>query len=406
MHHHSYTFITTAGLDSNPRLVKELSVLKRNASVHVIAFNVHRHSSHDGIIVQQFSDFTIKMLSALRKPFLPWLFSSFAHEVARLLGLVFTKSLLIHSIAHDKRTVLLLAELLLHKRKYTSEMIICHNLGALYPGYVLSRITGARLAFDMEDYHPGELIEGNAEKEKKRRELILQKMLPHCAYVSFAADGFYELTKKYLIADVPNPVVIYNTFHSDEFIEPQPLTDEKIRFIWFSQTIGWGRGLELFLEAIIRLDYPYEITLIGRVNDAAFVKELRKCPHVLIYPPLQQAELHRQLSAYDIGLALELSTIDLNKNYALSNKLFAYLQAGLFVMATDTLGQKQFLQRFPMHHVLCKQTVEGMCEAIRIIAHALPQIREQRLTRYQAARCIAWEHEQYKLIQVWEKILE
>ncbi|SFV31379.1 glycosyltransferase family protein [Thermoflavifilum thermophilum] len=399
--------LTTASLSTNPRLVKELYILHLQHSVQVIVFGIGGWADAvDEQFLEVFQQKQVIRLSANRKPLLPWLFSTVVQQFAIMLSSLLSDSLLLQALSHNKRSTLLIFFLLLKRKEFRFDLIICHTLGALYPGYILARKTGAKLAFDMEDYHPGEAIPTKrADAERRRREYLLKKMLPHCAYVSFAADGYVELTKKYITANIPQPVVVYNSFPSNEFTTPQPAQDKKIRFIWFSQTIGRGRGLELFFQAVRQAGVDYEITLIGQLNDRTFEAMLRQENHLTLLPPMPQQPLHHLLSQYDVGLSLELSCVDMNKNYALSNKLFAYLQAGLFVLATDTPGQKQFLQRFPMHHLLCKQEVEDMCKAIQIIASALSQIREQCLTRYHAARCIAWEHEQRKLQEAWNKIL-
>lgn len=399
-------FITTSSLSTNPRLVKELRLVTKIEKVKVIAFNIGGWTvDEDKRIIKKLNNVNVKLISATRKPLIQWLFSTLIQQAASIISKFFKNSLTINSLAHNKRTALILLYLLMRPEKYKPELIICHTLGALFPGYLLAKKTGAKLAFDMEDYHPGELIQKDDEDEKRRREEILKRILPECEYVSFATVGLFEETKKSLVNYIKNPIIVYNSFPSDEFIEPKKIDCKKIKFIWFSQTIGRGRGLELFFEAIKEVDFDYEVTLIGNFNDQEFEKEIKQNKNLIIIDPMPQKELHKKLSEFDIGLSLELNSTDLNRNYALTNKLFAYLQAGLFVLATDTPLQKEFMKHNSGFGILCGQTPADMLNSLNLIKENIDDIRKDKIRRFNEAKKFSWENESKKLISIWEKIL-
>lgn len=401
----SHLFLTTASLSTNPRLVKELYLIKQNSRVAVIAISIGDWTiEQDKKILNKLGAAAIKLIPAIRTPFLPWFFATIAQQVAILLSRFIKSSLFINSLAHNKRTILILFHLVFNLKKYRNSLIICHTLGALYPGYILAKQSNAKLAFDMEDYHPGELISGKYDDEKRRREYILKRILPECSYVSFAADGFYELTKNNLTHDIKKPLIVYNSFPSVEFIEPTQTENNKIKFVWFSQTIGRGRGLELFFDAAKSVDFDYEVTLIGSFNDEEFESELKQNKNLKLFNPLPQKELHHKLSENDIGLSLELNSTDLNRNHALTNKLFAYLQAGLFVLATDTPAQKGFMNNNPGFGVLCGQTSDDILNGIIQIRNNIAEVRRNSIPRFNEAKKFAWENESKKLIELWDKM--
>lgn len=398
-------FLTTSSLSTNPRLVKEINLIKEK-SFKVIAFKYGDWTLvEDNRIIQKLNSASVKLISATRNPFLPWLFSTLIQQLAIKFSNIFNTSLLLNSLAHNKRTFLILINILLNKKKYRPNFIICHTLGALYPGYYLAKRIGAKLAFDMEDYHPGEAINEYNFDEKNRREEILKRILPKCEYVSFATDGHLYETYKNLTKSIKYPVIVYNSFPSEEFIEPKQRIENKIKFVWFSQTIGRGRGLELFFEAIREVDFDYDITLIGNFNDKEFEKELKQNKNLIIMEPLPQVDLHKKLSEFDIGLSLELNSTDLNRNHALTNKFFAYLQAGLFVLATDTPAQKEFMSKNKGFGVLCGQTPSEILKGINFIKENIKEIRSNSIKRFNEANKFSWENESKKLIEIWEKML-
>ena len=86
--------------------------------------------------------------------------------------------------------------------------------------------------------------------------------LQHCAYASSTSQSMADaLVNAY---GCPPPQVIRNTFplqlHARSH-EPGP--NDVPRFIWFSQTIGPGRGLELFFAAWSRTRHPSHVYLLG-----------------------------------------------------------------------------------------------------------------------------------------------
>ncbi|MBX6361729.1 MAG: hypothetical protein IRZ03_16815, partial [Acidobacterium ailaaui] len=176
--------------------------------VELFVFKLGGWTTHtDKFIYKSLGNTKIHSLSGVRKPLLLWLISTIVQLFAFFINALYRSSLLFSTLAHSKRTfILLLYAWKYYRNNHDMDLIICHNLGSLFPGYVIAKWTGAQLAFDMEDYHPGEAMPTKGtEAEKRRREYLLEKLLPHCAYVSFAADGYEELTRKHITTDIQHP---------------------------------------------------------------------------------------------------------------------------------------------------------------------------------------------------------
>lgn len=63
---------------------------------------------------------------------------------------------------------------------------------------------------------------------------------------------------------------------------------------------------------------------------------------VFIHPTVPNSQLLSRIAEHDIGLALETPEIQ-SRNLTITNKVFQYLQAGLAVIATDTIGSEKSL---------------------------------------------------------------
>lgn len=395
------SFITTSSLATNPRLVKEVIVAQDIFNeVEVVCFHLGNWSDHlDSKVSLLFKKHVhVTSISAVRKPFVPWFITSLTEKGASVLYPYFKKSKLIAATASNKRTLLLLYYI----RKYNlikgARLIISHNLGALYPACFYSEKFKIPFAFDVEDFHPGERIEKDVVNEKNRRESLMKLLLTKAAVTTAASPLISEEVRRLCGIQI---YTIKNSFYSSEFKLIALQQEGPVKCVWFSQNIAFGRGLELLIDALDEFEGVVELTLIGNL-DMSFAKEwLKGRKHIKVLKPLKQAKLHKVLSAYDVGLALELSKADLNRDIAESNKIYAYKQAGLFIIATDTKAQEFFMRQSSDQGLICRQSVDGLKECLRSVVQNISDIRASKETRFHAAKSVAFENEASKLTQLW-----
>jgi glycosyltransferase involved in cell wall biosynthesis len=115
---------------------------------------------------------------------------------------------------------------------------------------------------------------------------------------------------------------------------------------WFSQTIGPGRGLEEAIATLGNMQIPAELSLRGFISPA-YRRELEslaqhyRLAHPLVFlPPGNPDDMPRLSKGYHLGLSLERRTPD-NRNICLTNKIFAYLLAGIPVWLSETDAQRR-----------------------------------------------------------------
>ena len=200
---------------------------------------------------------------------------------------------------------------------------------------------------------------------------------------------------------------VNNCFSGFEFVSPKERKeDDKLKFVWFSQNISAGRGLELVLPLLSRFSDEVSLTLIGNADPKFYDVVVSKyLSFVTIIPPLPQIELHQKLSKFDVGLAIEDGTIDLNRDICLTNKIFGYFQAGLFILATDTSGQKKFILDNPEFGIIFSFKKQDFVEKLRNLLENKDEILAGREARFLKAEKASWENESAKLTDIWDKIL-
>jgi hypothetical protein len=278
--------------------------------------------------------------------------------------------------------------------RLNSDLYIGHNLGALPAAVWAAKRNKAHAGFDAEDFHRGEWPIGSAMQKRVAR--IEQKYFPELSYFSAASPLTRERYQK-LFPNVKSHC-INNVFSKKDFVL-RPESKEKISLVWFSQNINRGRGLELIVPSIFEKRDRFQLVLIGQLNQDFYEEALK--PYVeclLIKEPMTQLKLNAEVCYYDIGLALEPGK-DENNLIAISNKIWAYYQAGLFIMATDTPGQDLFLRDYPEHGVVVKRSKEEIDLALCQILKNINSIRAHKQDRFLRAQANGWESESAKLLK-------
>ncbi len=397
-------FLTSANLTTNPRLQKELKLaVSINYNVHFIGFDLDNWSQKiDAELIKNINA-SFHYIPVTKKAGLKWLTGSLIEKIAQKVYPFFKKNLKINAFAHSKRSFLLCQYLKHNKNKY--DLIVAHTLPALYPAMMLAKKTKTPFIFDIEDYHPGELITKGAEKEKQRRTFLMQKILPKADFITYASPliGKYSLD---LIKNYPEEKhqLINNCFSENEF-EFAENNPEKVKFVWFSQNIAAGRGLELVLPALAKFTVKIELHLIGNLYQNFYDDFLSKYDFINIHRPLPQKELNLSLKNYDIGLAIELSTADFNRQICLTNKIWAYVQSGLYILASDTPAQKKFISENKNIGAISEQNIESFEKATAKIIENIAEIRKNKKQRFEYARKFTWGKESEKLKEIWIYIL-
>lgn len=362
--------VTTGHPSTNPRLVKEADALAGSGyDVAVVACSFWPWAETADVVFEgrpwsvrkvRFGE----MASGLSGHWIR-LRHRFAREVAARLGPERVPDALLARAIHY-----VTPELARLSTATPADLYIAHNLGALPAAAAAAQRHGARLGFDAEDFHLGELaVTPETAAQRALVAAVEARFLPRCTFVTAASDG---IGRAY--ADetgIPLPTTVLNVFplaDRDTPVDAAALADEvpdgARSLHWFSQTIGPGRGLEDAVAALPLLPDDVVLSLRGgwaagyepelrglaeSLGVGARVRSLGHCP---------PDEVVRRAAEHDIGLALEPARTA-NNDLAVSNKLFTYLLAGLPTVATATAGQSGVCIRFP--------------EATRLVAPRSPE---------------------------------
>lgn len=396
-----FLFLSTLNLATNPRLYKEIRLaVDCGYKVTVICFEFDNWStSFNQELKSSLSNISIITIPGGRSRLLPWLKSVLLERFFRGAGRFISLPDSALSQAISRRSMLLIKELKTLKESF--DLVIGHNPGALYPSIWAAKKYNSAVGFDIEDYHPGQ---GDDKNEQWLTKLLVQRMLPKMNYVSFASAFIMGRTCEDLKIRNKSWFVVLNYFMSTDFEIPEQINTGPLQLVWFSQNIDYGRGLEQIVPALSGFKNQIELTLIGNKKQKFFDEHLSDKNSIKVMHPVDQKSLHKMIGYFDVGLAIEPGK-DINNIMALSNKLFAYFQSGLYILASDTPAQNEFFKEHPGHGFATSLSKDNLYNNLQVLLSKLDLIRNEKRQRCNEAKQNSWETESQKLRGAWQQIL-
>ena len=292
-------------------------------------------------------------------------------------------------------------------KQHKADIYIAHNLGALPAAVTVAKAHGKPCGFDAEDFHRNEVSDDANNPDVILKANIEDKYLPQLNYLTASSPQIADAYHK-LYPDL-NPVVLLNVFPKVA-VRQKADTKGTLKLFWFSQTIGANRGIESVLSALSLLNRSdFELHLLGNQSpgDEDFISKITGSGiTVKLHNPIPPDDIISFASQFDIGLALENQS-PYNRDICLTNKIFTYMQAGLAIVASDTLAQRGFIAYNP---TIGKVYPNGNEQALADILLSFQQDKRHLETCKSEALRLAqtqynWEVESLKFLAVVKQTL-
>lgn len=165
------------------------------------------------------------------------------------------------------------------------------------------------------------------------------------------------------------------------------------------------RKLEDMIEAMVYLDYKFELYFHLASNESERVKAYLESLHTLIHnlkledrvfieETLKPDQLVSYINQYDIGV-FYMGDVMANHQYAMPNKLFQYIMARLGVVVSDKGDMPKIVKKYDIGIVPDEPGLDAYAEAVKMVADNL---RYYKLQSDKASEELCAEKEWDKLI--------
>jgi len=292
-----------------------------------------------------------------------------------------------YSRAHDELVRAITAE--------PTDLVYGGTTGALAAVSEAARRLGVPYGLDLEDFHTGERSAQTGQLSAIA-ERVERLVMPGAAFLTTSspmiADAYAD---KYGL----RPRAIHNTFSLDLPDSVESLDGVPLRFYWFSQTLGPGRGLEDFIRAAAYARLTAELHLRAGVKQPylddlmRFARDAAPALTFRLHEPGDPDDMVHLSRGYDLGLSGEEPTA-VNRRLCLGNKIFTYLAAGVPVLLSATPAQSRLGQDLGAAAIVYEPgDVAGLAERLSCLARdSHLRLQARRSARSAAVRRWHWEH--------------
>jgi len=286
------------------------------------------------------------------------------------------------------------------------DVLVANDLDTLPANYMVSRIKRRPLVYDSHEYFT-EVPELIGRPVVKGIWTMLEKLLVpkvNAAYTvcDSIAEVYHDLYKVDFKVVRNLPVCPQLEKH-----EIQEKEAGHAKIILYQGALNLGRGIEAAIRSMHYIDGA-ELWLAGdgdlTLQLKQFVTELKlesKVKFLGRLPIDKLADITRQA---DLGISLE-EDLGLNYRFALPNKLFDYIQAGVPVLVSNLPEMRQIVEHYQIGLIADTHQRKELAEIMKIALFD----QEKRLAWKQdlpkAASELCWENEEVILRNVYERFL-
>jgi glycosyltransferase involved in cell wall biosynthesis len=185
-------------------------------------------------------------------------------------------------------------------------------------------------------------------------------------------------------------------------------TGDQVRVLYHG-IITPNRGLEAAIDSVPDWRSEFSLTIRGPAEqhyEAALRQRIEQrgmAARISLVPPVPMTELVQEAASFDIGL-FALPGNSRHNEFALPNKFFEYVMAGLALCVTDLPEMQRLMRQYELGITISQVTPAAIAKAVNRFDRELIDACKRRSLA--AARELCWERESERLINAYETAVE
>lgn len=290
-----------------------------------------------------------------------------------------------------------------------TDILHAHDLWVLPAAALLAICKRKHLIYDAHEYYAG-LEVFNRHPVRGRLWMMVEKLLIRYVTVMFTVSE--PLARKYRerYPNIRDCGVIRNLpvweMPSKEKAAPfpRPFTNMLV----YHGYLQPGRGLVNLIHAVAQLE-DTGLVIIGSGELLEYlvmlIDQLNLRAKVLIKNYIDMEMLISTSAQADIGVVLFEKT-SVNYSYALPNKFFEYIMAGLPVLTSDIETLSGYVQKYDLGRTVDPSDPRLISKTILEMTGDPEALQKWRKNAHKASEDLNWDREAEKLLKIYEKLAD
>lgn len=287
------------------------------------------------------------------------------------------------------------------------DVFVANDLDTLPANYLASRIKRKPLIYDSHEYFTEvpELIGRPVVRAIwKGMERMLVPQVDGAYTVSDSIAEVYRDLYKVDFKVVRNMPVCSEI---NSLSAADPVKSDLPKIVLYQGALNQGRGIEAAIRAMLYLEGA-ELWLAGDGDITGELKqmvaELKLDTKVKFLGRLPLDELNGITRQADLGISLE-EDLGLNYRFALPNKLFDYIQAGVPVLVSNLPEMRRIVDRYQIGTIAETHQRKELAELMKTALFDQTKRQVWKRNLQVAARELCWENEEETLRQIYSRFL-
>ncbi|MEG0930445.1 glycosyltransferase [Algoriella sp.] len=294
------------------------------------------------------------------------------------------------------------------KKSDKKTILLANDLDSLLPFYLVSKLYRLPLVFDSHEIFSELPSLNNRPKTKKVWKTLERFLIPKVKHFYTVSDGYANWFKKEyganpaVIRNVPNQTKLNDKQDFIFFHLPPNPTNEKI--VMYQGAINMSRGIDKMIEAFLHID-NCQFWIAGdgpkKTEYEQMVRDLNLTNRIHFLGNIPPKTLKTITPLAEIGMSME-EDLGLSYRYALPNKLFDFMQAGIPILGTNLPEIKKTIEEYKVGKVIDNHNPKHIAEKLQEILNEGKKAYKTNLQ--EAAKELCWENEENKLKTIFEQI--
>ena len=287
--------------------------------------------------------------------------------------------------------------LFLHLMRADYDVISSIDLDTLLAGYLASKLRNKPLVYDAHEYFTEmeEVVARPAVHFIWKK--LAQLLLPKVQFGYTVSEGYAQLFKSNFGIDLK--IVRNATVHQSR----QVITNRE--YILYQGAVNVGRGLDVLIKAMQKVDYPLVICGKGDVYDdlKSLVKDLSLEQKVTFAGYVPPSKLTRYTAKAKIGITL-FTNAGLSNQFSLANRFFDYMHFGVPQLAMKYPEYENFNTEFEVAELVSNVSETEVSNAINKLLNDEKRWLELHQNAIEAAETHNWQSDEKNLLEVYREV--
>ncbi len=293
------------------------------------------------------------------------------------------------------------------------KLVHAHDLTGLIVGFIISGINKIPLIYDTHE------LWSESEHEQYPRWVMkaaywIEKFCARRAdFIITVSDSIKEYLINYFstynfetIRNIPS----YDTVNNSDIRKKIYKIDEDESVFIYTGSINENRGMLTILNAL-KIIEESNYRFIFLVDDKSieqlkrYVKEFNLESRVFILKSVPQDELMAYLKCADVGI-IAIKNTCLNHYYALPNKVFEYIKAGIAILCTEIKEMSALVHEYDIGITFRSGDAQDLADKIVKLINERNMVEYYKSNSLKISKQLTWDNEFSKLKNIYVNLLK